>query len=39
MAFGINRRQLLEWKKKASRGEIAFLTHYWLDSAFLNAIP
>ncbi|BAB06005.1 hypothetical protein P4637_09730 [Halalkalibacterium halodurans] len=34
MAFGINRRQLLEWKKKASRGEIAFLTHYWLDSRF-----
>ncbi|CAH0346000.1 hypothetical protein [Bacillus sp. CECT 9360] len=34
MAFGINRRQLAEWKQKIDNGEIAFLTHYWLDDRF-----
>ncbi|MFB5673733.1 hypothetical protein ACE3NQ_19860 [Paenibacillus terreus] len=34
MAFGINRRELNEWKQAVSRGEIAFLTHYWLDPRF-----
>lgn len=34
MAFGINREQLKEWKTKIARGEIAFLTHYWLDERF-----
>ncbi|ARD46905.1 hypothetical protein SporoP37_01130 [Sporosarcina sp. P37] len=34
MAFGINRRQLREWKSAVKRGEIAFLTHYWLDDRF-----
>ncbi|PLT32503.1 hypothetical protein [Bacillus sp. V5-8f] len=34
MAFGINRNQLQEWKNKIDRGEIAFLTHYWLDDRF-----
>ncbi|WP_071395049.1 hypothetical protein [Bacillus tuaregi] len=34
MAFGIKRHELLEWKRKVDRGEIAFLTHYWLDSRF-----
>ncbi|RFU68425.1 hypothetical protein [Bacillus sp. V59.32b] len=34
MAFGINRGQLAEWKQKIDKGEIAFLTHYWLDDRF-----
>lgn len=34
MAFGIDRRQLQEWKQAVTRGEIAFLTHYWLDDRF-----
>lgn len=34
MAFGIKRQELQEWKEKVKRGEIAFLTHYWLDDRF-----
>lgn len=34
MAFGINRDELVEWKAKIQRGEIAFLTHYWIDDRF-----
>lgn len=34
MAFGIKREELREWKKKIDRGEIAFLTHYWVDDRF-----
>lgn len=34
MAFGIKKRELIEWKQKIDRGEIAFLTHYWLDDRF-----
>ncbi|MDR7001709.1 hypothetical protein [Neobacillus niacini] len=34
MAFGIRRDELNEWKRKIDRGEIAFLTHYWLDDRF-----
>ncbi|PLR95257.1 hypothetical protein [Bacillus sp. T33-2] len=34
MAFGISRDQLNDWKKKMEKGEIAFLTHYWLDDRF-----
>lgn len=34
MAFGISRSQLNDWKELARRGEIAFLTHYWLDDRF-----
>ncbi|MNI35899.1 hypothetical protein D3C73_899360 [compost metagenome] len=34
MAFGINREELNRWKEAVSRGEIAFLTHYWLDPRF-----
>lgn len=34
MAFGINRQELNAWKKAVERGEIAFLTHYWLDPRF-----
>jgi len=34
MAFGINREELNRWKEAVSRGEIAFLTHYWHDPRF-----
>lgn len=37
MAFGINRHHLKEWKRAIDRGEIAFLTHYWLDDRFPNS--
>ncbi|AIQ50421.1 MULTISPECIES: hypothetical protein [Paenibacillus] len=34
MAFGINREELNQWKAAVQRGEIAFLTHYWIDPRF-----
>ncbi|USG63331.1 hypothetical protein NDK47_14160 [Brevibacillus ruminantium] len=34
MAFGITRAELSQWKQRVTRGEIAFLTHYWLDARF-----
>ncbi|TXC91773.1 hypothetical protein FS935_05140 [Metabacillus litoralis] len=34
MAFGITRQELTNWKKDVIQGEIAFLTHYWLDDRF-----
>jgi hypothetical protein len=34
LAFGIKKQELIEWKRKIDRGEIAFLTHYWLDDRF-----
>lgn len=34
MAFGINREELRAWKQQVQNGEIAFLTHYWLDDRF-----
>lgn len=34
MAFGIDREQLKNWKRKVQEGEIAFLTHYWIDDRF-----
>ncbi|GAB3066554.1 hypothetical protein [Virgibacillus ainsalahensis] len=34
MAFGVNRKELKEWKKNVENGHIAFLTHYWLDDRF-----
>ena len=34
MAFGIKREELNDWKAKIERGELAFLTHYWLDERF-----
>ncbi|MEW9676163.1 hypothetical protein ABRT01_08285 [Lentibacillus sp. L22] len=34
MAFGIKRKELMDWKNRVSRGEIAFLTHYWQDPRF-----
>jgi hypothetical protein len=34
MAFGIKRQEVKEWKQKIDNGEIAFLTHFWLDDRF-----
>ena len=34
MAFGINREELSQWKAAVNRGEIAYLTHYWIDPRF-----
>lgn len=34
MAFGINREELQHWKLKVRNGQIAFLTHYWIDERF-----
>lgn len=34
LAFGVTREQLNEWKRQASAGRIAFLTHYWLHPSF-----
>lgn len=34
MAFGINRKELQAWKETVRRGEIAFITHYWIDERF-----
>jgi hypothetical protein len=34
MAFGVKREELKKWKETVKRGEIAFLTHFWLDDRF-----
>jgi len=34
MAFGIKKEELARWKEQINQGEIAFLTHYWLDDRF-----
>jgi hypothetical protein len=34
MAFGITRTELKQWKAGVTRGELAFLTHYWFDPRF-----
>lgn len=34
MAFGIKRDELNRWKQQVADGEIAFLTHYWVDGRF-----
>lgn len=34
MAFGVKRAELENFKRKAAAGEIAILTHYWLDKRF-----
>ena len=36
MAFGISRAELAAWKQAVTRGEIAYLTHYWTDPRFPN---
>lgn len=34
MAFGIKRKELKVWKEQVKSGNIAFLTHYWIDERF-----
>ncbi|WP_203332948.1 hypothetical protein [Planococcus beigongshangi] len=34
MAFGIKREELDQWKQDVADGNIAFLTHYWIDERF-----
>ncbi|MFS0727960.1 hypothetical protein [Paenibacillus sp. 1P07SE] len=34
MAFGITRSEMKRWKEQVQRGEIAYLTHYWLEPRF-----
>lgn len=34
MAFGLRKEDICEWKMKIDQGEIAFLTHYWIDDRF-----
>ncbi|MFD3261690.1 hypothetical protein ACE3MQ_24130 [Paenibacillus lentus] len=34
MAFGITRKELNAWKQRVAQGDIAYLTHYWLDPRF-----
>lgn len=34
MAFGITKEQLKLWKRKIDQGDVAFITHYWLDDRF-----
>ncbi|MCY8818320.1 hypothetical protein MOE19_16510, partial [Bacillus atrophaeus] len=36
-AFGLHRGELNRGKQAVKRGEIAFLTHYWLDDRFPEA--
>jgi hypothetical protein len=36
MAFGISKLQLQSWKDNVKAGEIAFLTHFWIDKRFPN---
>ena len=37
MAFGISRKELIKWKEEVQKGEISFLTHFWLDDRFPNS--
>lgn len=34
MAFGVSREELETWKRRVLAGEIAFLTHYWVEARF-----
>ncbi|GGK26934.1 hypothetical protein GCM10010965_19600 [Caldalkalibacillus thermarum] len=34
MAFGITRKELNLWKRKVEKGEIAFITHYWVHPRY-----
>lgn len=36
MAFGITRDELRKWKASIDEGNIAFITHFWLDERFPN---
>ena len=37
MAFGVKREELKQWKRDVKNGDIAFLTHFWLDDRFPDA--
>ncbi|EUJ33316.1 hypothetical protein MFLO_03215 [Listeria floridensis FSL S10-1187] len=37
MAFGVKRDELKAFQQKAESGEVALLTHYWLDKRFPNS--
>lgn len=34
MAFGVKREELETWKRRIQQGEVALLTHFWLDERF-----
>lgn len=34
MAFGVKKEELKDWKTKVTKGEIAILTHFWIDERF-----
>lgn len=34
MAFGISKAELSIWKSSINEGNIAFITHFWLDDRF-----
>lgn len=34
MAFGITREELAKWKEAVARGEIAYLTHFWIEPRY-----
>ncbi|WP_085992102.1 hypothetical protein [Oceanobacillus senegalensis] len=34
MAFGLKRDELKAWKRKVKNGEVAIITHYWMDDRF-----
>ncbi|MEK3886486.1 hypothetical protein [Bacillus sp. FSL K6-3431] len=34
MAFGISRKKLTDWKSAIDQGDVAFLTHFWIDERF-----
>lgn len=34
LAFGLKKKDIKEWKTKIDQGELAFLTHFWLDDRF-----
>ncbi|WP_373896105.1 hypothetical protein ACUL41_09965 [Virgibacillus natechei] len=34
MAFGVKREEVNAWKQNVESGNIAFLTHFWIDDRF-----
>lgn len=34
MAFGISKEELTKWKENVLRGEITYLTHFWVEPRF-----
>ncbi|MBU5466673.1 hypothetical protein KQI49_07495 [Virgibacillus sp. MSJ-26] len=36
MAFGIKKEELSQWQNQVKNGNIAILTHYWMDARFPN---